>query len=285
MISTVELIIDLFFLSLYYLIIPGFALVMFIYHFKRKFRSKLFNFKKSFPVTMFVFFMAFFLIMSVMFASKLLHTGDFYHYLMATGVPAKAKVFYSGFDPYGMVLEVGVEFLSSSGEELKHYVVVDPVNYTRLFNIQSLRIHYQDDDPAEIILDDFPPCLNPFDFIILFSSILLLITGAFMWTRRDYVCPRCRELHINVNIRTPHDLRKVLKMVHRHVVNGTVSVLHDRTPTSAPFNRINPDGPWKEELEYLFRCNTCWKEFGLSSITFSTDDVSFAGAGGRWSPK
>ncbi|OEU64549.1 MAG: hypothetical protein BA867_05750 [Desulfobacterales bacterium S5133MH16] len=105
-----------------------------------------------------------------------------------------------------------------------------------------------------------------------------------MWMRRNYICKSCRKLNTHIIIRTPHDLKRVLKMVNKHVADGTVCVLQKKTPRSNPFNWVRPDGPWTKDLEYLFRCNTCYMEFGLSSRPFRLDVGPFVGTGGNWGP-
>lgn len=228
--------------------------------------------------------MAFFLALFVFFSLRLLQTENLYKRLMTSGIATEAKIFFQGFHPGPMAMEVGIDFFDLSGKQHKNFVDLDPVNYFLISNESSLRIHYHHDAPEEIILDDFPPRINPAEIILIFSSGLLLVTGGCMWIKRKKICPICQELNTQVEIQTPKDLRMILKIAQSYVADGTLSVQHERTPASFPFGRINPDGPWLKELEYLFRCNTCRMEFGLSSRPFRKGQGPFTGTAGRWSP-
>ena len=258
---------------------------MLYYSLRRNFRAKLFNFNDKISVFFFVGYMAFFLVLFIFFSLSLLQTENLYKRLMTSGIATDAKIFYQGYRVGPMALEVGVDFYDLSGKRNKNFVDLDPVNYFLISKERSLRIRYHNDDPEEIILDEFPPRINLLEITQIFSSGLLLLIGFCMWIKRNKVCSICQELNTNVEIWTSNDLRKILKMVQRYVADGTVSVLHERTPMSSPFDQINPDGPWLNDLEYLFQCNTCRVEFGLSCRPFRKDQAPFTGTAGRWAPK
>lgn len=285
MISNSHLIFQFALLTFEYLIIIGFSLGLFYYSLRRNFKTRLFNFNDSISVIFFVGYMAFFLVIFFFFSLSLLQSGNPYKHLMTSGIASEAKIFYQGYRAGSMALKVGVDFFDLSGKQHKNFVDLDPVNYFLISKERSLRIHYHNDDPEKIILDEFPPRINPAEIILIFSSGLLLVTGVCMWIKRNKTCPVCRELNTHLEIRTPNDLRKILKMMKRYVADGTLLVLQERTPASFPFDRINPDGPWLKELEYLFRCNTCRMEFGLSCRPFRKGHGPYTGTAGRWSPK
>jgi hypothetical protein len=114
---------------------------------------------------------------------------------MTSGIATEAKIFYQGYRVGPMALEVGVDFLDLSGKQHKNFVDLDPVNYLLISKERSLRIRYHNDDPEEIILDEFPPHINLAEIILIFSSGLLLVTGGCMWIKRNKTCPDCRELN------------------------------------------------------------------------------------------
>lgn len=274
-----------------YLIMLGLSIFIFAYHKKRKFRTSLANFKNAVFISLFVFCMILSLTIVVMFSLQHFQRTMLYDELMTSGVAAEGKIFYRGIkckyyrsEKY-LRFELGVFFYDPSGKKLKVFIDVDPFNYARLSKQYTLWIHYQRHNPKRIILDDFPPLVDPKDIIPVFSFGLIFVTGVFMWMRRNYICKSCRRLNTHVAIRTPYDLKRVLKMVSKHVADGTVCVLQKKTPRSDPFNCVRPDGPWTKDLEYLFRCNTCYMEFGLSSRTFRLDVGPFVGTGGNWRPQ
>jgi len=267
------------------LMILGLPLGTFYYSLKRNFRIRLFNFADNIIVIFFTGYMFFFLFIFVFFSLNLPKAGNLYQRLMTSGITTEAKIFYQAFRPGPMSFEVGVDFFDLSGTQHKHFVQLDPVNYFLISKERSLRIHYHQDAPEKIILDDFPPRINPMEIILIFSSGLLLVIGCCMWIKRNKICSVCQDLNTHVEIRTSNDLRKILEMAQRYVADGTLSVLHESTPASSPFDRINPDGPWFKDLEYLFQCNTCRIEFGLSCRPFRKGQGPYTGTAGRWSPK
>lgn len=89
------------------------------------------------------------------------------------------------------------------------------------------------------------------------------------------MCPACKDLNIEFQIRFPSDLRKAIAVVSDHLADGTISNV--TTGDGLPFDELVSSGKWDDVLLYHFQCNTCGQLFRLSAETYH-------GSGGRWKP-
>jgi len=275
-------------------LVLGLSVFIFVYHKKRKFQTRLVKFRTGFknvlPIFIFLFCMLLALTMVLMHSLQHLQQIRLYDELTTSGVTARGKILYRNItceyyranEYYNF--EMGVSFYDSSGKRQQTLIYVDPFNYKRLSEQVSVWIQYQWDDPKIIIFPDFPPGVDPKGAIRVFSFGLIFVTGVLIWMRRNYVCQSCQELNLHIPIRSSRDLKRVLRMLKRHVGDGTVCVLR-KNANSVPFNWILSEGPCSNDLEYLFRCNSCYAEFGLTSRPFRQTDAPFMGQGGNWGPQ
>jgi hypothetical protein len=93
-------------------------------------------------------------------------------------------------------------------------------------------------------------------------------------------CSHCDEVNQTVEIRSPSDLEKVVRVVKANLADGTLASeppTADAVVQMPPFDGLQPSGPWPDYLEYVFCCTHCGQGFRLDAETYH-------GAGGRWRP-
>ena len=92
-------------------------------------------------------------------------------------------------------------------------------------------------------------------------------------------CPRCEELHLKFEIRTPGELARAIRIVQANLKDGTIEqVSRDVLGASTQqFVSLNDEGPWDDVLLYAFSCRSCRSQFHLSADTYP-------GRGGAWTP-
>lgn len=69
-------------------------------------------------------------------------------------------------------------------------------------------------------------------------------------------------------IRTPGELTKAIRVIRANLADGTLA-------SAAPFEAMEPEGPWPDVLQYEFRCPACDARFSLIAETYH-------GRGGSW---
>jgi hypothetical protein len=95
-------------------------------------------------------------------------------------------------------------------------------------------------------------------------------------------CSRCSDLHTTVQIKTPGELSKALKVIQDNLGDGTLveaaywpaGEVRGDFPT---FRSIPIEGPWPDYLDYYFECAACGQLYRLVAEVYH-------GTGGAWSP-
>lgn len=94
-------------------------------------------------------------------------------------------------------------------------------------------------------------------------------------------CHRCAALCVEYRISTPSELQRALAIARENLADATI----EEMPCAAvgamgapPFSEVSPRGPWRDVLDYRFRCTTCAQVFELHAETYH-------GSGGAWRPK
>ena len=84
------------------------------------------------------------------------------------------------------------------------------------------------------------------------------------------MCPACEELHVDVDIPSPDELAKAIRVAKSNVADGTLQVELPSGVTETaqqPFSELRTDGPWGDFVAYTFRCAKCGARFALSAET------------------
>lgn len=89
------------------------------------------------------------------------------------------------------------------------------------------------------------------------------------------MCSSCLELAARVDIRTPGELQRALRVVRANLDDGTL-VEVEGSGREVRFADIPLGGPWPDFLKCDFQCRKCGAAFSLAVETHH-------GAGGRWS--
>lgn len=96
-------------------------------------------------------------------------------------------------------------------------------------------------------------------------------------------CNHCLEVNTEVEIKSPRDFDKALKVIRGNLEDGTI-IESDYWPEgqlricSTPFSEIKTKGPYQEDIFiYYFECPECRKLFNLGCNTYH-------GSGGKWKP-
>jgi hypothetical protein len=271
-------------LIIYNLFFIGGSLVLFIYQYKRKFRAKLFNFKHVWGHFLFAISMALISIMMVMFLSEYFRNTRAFKDIMKTGVPTTGEAIYKNVLVYSRDISVAIAYYGPSEKKITTDIKADSLNYLAIPLEKTLRVHYRGQDPADIILADYPPRVDPVTITFSLPFLFLFITGVWMWIKRNDRCESCDHLNSHFDIRVPTDLKKVLRTIRQNVTDGKLSVLLDKTPMSKPFEKVPVDGPWYDDVEYVFRCNSCLSEFTLYGGKFGAYSKVHHSRKGRWKP-
>ncbi|MEW6443221.1 MAG: hypothetical protein AB1640_19980 [bacterium] len=90
-------------------------------------------------------------------------------------------------------------------------------------------------------------------------------------------CQNCKDLDVEIDIRSPGELKKTLDMARKYVAAGILAVLRGESRGSQPFEPANSSGPWNDVVNHLFRCTSCGRKFELFAETYH-------GRGGFWRP-
>jgi len=90
------------------------------------------------------------------------------------------------------------------------------------------------------------------------------------------VCPSCKDLNTEFQIKFPSDLKKAIAVTRDNLADGTISNV-TKGGDCKPFEELVSSGKWDDVLLYRFQCNTCGQLFELSAETYH-------GSGGWWKP-
>ena len=90
---------------------------------------------------------------------------------------------------------------------------------------------------------------------------------------------RCHELSLQVEIRSPGELVKAIRVIRGNLDDGTLAQVARAGLgwSMAPFQSVSENGPWEDVLLYEFACRSCAAKFQLSVETYH-------GRGGYWRP-
>lgn len=89
-------------------------------------------------------------------------------------------------------------------------------------------------------------------------------------------CPRCAGLDRVVEIRTPGEFEKTLRVIRANLADGTLEELAPIGQDSgAPLIDLSQAGPWPDCIDRRCGCTTCGSCYRLTVETWH-------GAGGRW---
>jgi hypothetical protein len=90
-------------------------------------------------------------------------------------------------------------------------------------------------------------------------------------------CERCDELHQLIEIRSPGELAKAIRVIQANIEDGTLEQTQraDVGASTTPFRSVPDSGPWDDILLYEFACRSCSSRFRLSADTYH-------GRGGEW---
>ena len=69
------------------------------------------------------------------------------------------------------------------------------------------------------------------------------------------MCPSCKDLNIEFQIRFPSDLRKAVAVTRDNLADGTISDI--TKGFGMPFRELVSSSQWDDALLYYFQCNTC----------------------------
>jgi hypothetical protein len=89
------------------------------------------------------------------------------------------------------------------------------------------------------------------------------------------MCPACKDLNIEFQIRFPSDLRKAIAVTRDNLADGTISDITQGD--GMPFHELVSASQWDDALLYYFQCNACGQLFKLYAETYH-------GRGGWWKP-
>ena len=90
------------------------------------------------------------------------------------------------------------------------------------------------------------------------------------------MCPSCKDLNIEFQIRFPTDLRQAITVTRDNLADGTIADVTEDGDCK-PFDELVSSGKWDDVLLYHFKCNSCGQLFELSAETYH-------GRGGWWKP-
>ena len=90
------------------------------------------------------------------------------------------------------------------------------------------------------------------------------------------MCPSCKDLNTEFQIKLPSDLRKAIAVTRDNLADGTISDVTTHGFYKS-FDELISLGKWDDVLLYHFKCNTCGQLFALSAETYH-------GSGGVWKP-
>ena len=92
-------------------------------------------------------------------------------------------------------------------------------------------------------------------------------------------CPRCKELHLRFEIRSPGELAQAVRIVQANLKDETLEQVprEGLGVSTKPFPSLSETGPWDDVLLYEFSCRSCGARFRLSADTYH-------GQGGDWMP-
>lgn len=90
------------------------------------------------------------------------------------------------------------------------------------------------------------------------------------------MCPSCKDLNIEFQIRFPSDLKQAIAVTRDNLADGTISDVTTGGDCK-PFDELVSSGKWEDVLLYHFKCNNCGQMFELSAETYH-------GRGGWWKP-
>ena len=91
-------------------------------------------------------------------------------------------------------------------------------------------------------------------------------------------CEACFDLHEEVRIRSPADLKRVLRQAKAGMERGhlrCVDLMRESSEPDLTPSEIPVDGPWDDHVSYELRCAKCGTCFALSAETYH-------GSGGAW---
>ena len=95
-------------------------------------------------------------------------------------------------------------------------------------------------------------------------------------------CSSCQDLKMVIRIGNPHDLQRILGLLHGKLAAGDFAedVTQSQDVPSFlqnPFSTLPINGPWPDVLQYYFHCTACGQLFRFEVETYH-------GAGGTGSP-
>lgn len=91
-------------------------------------------------------------------------------------------------------------------------------------------------------------------------------------------CNNCADLQRYIEIRTPGELTKAVRVARDNLSDGTLQdITQPSHSPSGTFSELPDVAPWPDYVEHYFRCATCGDGFRLSADTYH-------GAGGAWEP-
>ena len=94
-------------------------------------------------------------------------------------------------------------------------------------------------------------------------------------------CPRCDELNLVYEIRSPREFRKAIGIVRDNIADETIRVVshppHLIIGQRPEFADLALGASWGDVVAYWFACNTCGARFELSVEMYH-------GRGGEWKP-
>jgi hypothetical protein len=92
----------------------------------------------------------------------------------------------------------------------------------------------------------------------------------------DEICDTCGDLRLSVEIQTPGDLSKALRVIRANLADSSITdVTQSNNSQSGEFLNLEERGPWPDHLSYQFKCTRCGHQFRLAVETYH-------GAGGTW---
>ena len=91
-------------------------------------------------------------------------------------------------------------------------------------------------------------------------------------------CRQCNDISETIEIRSPVDLTKVMRVIKINLTDGTLELEpqeREGVVQMPRFEELDIEGPWPDYLEYGFLCVCCGEHFRLDAETYH-------GVGGRW---
>jgi hypothetical protein len=88
-------------------------------------------------------------------------------------------------------------------------------------------------------------------------------------------CMSCRDLGEVLEIKSPAQLARAIRVVRGRVADGTLVEVAQSSGAPDAFVSLQEHAPWPDYIEHTFRCARCGQRFRLTVETYH-------GVGGKW---